>query len=159
MDACAAGRRRSISHVRVMTASGPHKSRSASEAASVPLAGASVLLAEDSGPLRFALCELLTGVGARVTACPDGEAARRRLAETPGDFDALVTDYDMPVLGGADLARAARALAPAMPVILCTALPTWTARAPEERALFDRVLSKPVTGADLTEALAALLAR
>ena len=142
-----------------MTAPGPHKSRSTPGAAGAPLAGASVLLAEDSSPLRFALCELLAGAVARVAACPDGEAARRRLADAPGDFDALVTDYDMPVLGGADLARAARALAPGMPVILCTALPTWTARDPEERALFDRVLSKPVTGADLIEALAALLDR
>jgi CheY-like chemotaxis protein len=69
-----------------------------------------VLLAEDNDELRGAVAGQLARLGYTVTEAADGAAAlaacqaRAEAGQPP--FDLLLTDVMMPLLGGADLARA-----------------------------------------------------
>ena len=75
-------------------------------------------------------------------------------------WSALVTDFDMPDLDGAALAREARAVAADLPIVLCTALADGREAAGARAGLFDEVVSKPVLPDRLIRAVqAAMLAR
>src|SRR5918998_5591284 len=82
--------------------------------------GVRVLVAEDEALIALSLADLLEAEGYDVTLAPDGadalEAARRM-----GDaLDVLVTDLNMPRLGGEELIRALRAERPGLPVVVVT---------------------------------------
>ncbi len=82
----------------------------------------SILVAEDSITSRILLKGILESAGYRVTTAVDGVDAYTRLHTEP--FDLLVSDVDMPRMGGFDLTarvRADRRLAD-LPVVLVTAL-------------------------------------
>jgi two-component system chemotaxis sensor kinase CheA len=103
--------------------------RGGAAAAAVPLAPApavtqrkSVLVAEDSITSRMLLQNILEAAGYRVQTAVDGVDAFTRLKT--GEFDAVVSDVEMPRMNGFDLTarvRADKALA-ATPVVLVTAL-------------------------------------
>src|SRR5918998_6176059 len=82
--------------------------------------GVRVLVAEDEALIALSLADLLEAEGYDVTLAPDGadalEAARRM-----GDaLDVLVTDLNMPRLGGEALIRELRAERPGLPVVVVT---------------------------------------
>jgi two-component system chemotaxis sensor kinase CheA/two-component system sensor histidine kinase and response regulator WspE len=87
-----------------------------------------VLLVDDSAIARDAEAALLRGLGHEVEEAVDGEDAWRRLAA--GAFQALLTDVQMPLLDGIDLARRVRGSArhARLPVVILSSL-----SAPEER--------------------------
>lgn len=120
------------------------------------LDGLAVLVVDDAAPVLQTLAEILERAGAEVGACEDPADALEAIAEDPEAWALLVTDYDMPDMTGAELARAARAVAPFLPVVLCTALPDRLAAGRDE---FDAVVGKPVTPEALLEAAGAALAR
>jgi signal transduction histidine kinase len=120
------------------------------------LDGLAVLVVDDAAPVLRTLAEVLERAGAEVGACEDPADALEAIAEDPDAWALLVTDYDMPGMTGAELARAARAAAPLLPVVLCTALPD---RLSAERSEFDAVVGKPVTPEALLEAAGSALAR
>src|ERR671916_1867942 len=79
-----------------------------------------VLVAEDEALIALSLADLLEAEGYEVALAPDGadalDAARRM-----GDALAvLVTDLNMPRMGGEDLIRAVRAGRPGLPVVVVT---------------------------------------
>ena len=80
-----------------------------------------VLLAEDEALVALALADCLEAMGHAVTTAGDGEAALA-LANHPGAprFDLLVTDLNMPRLGGEGLIRALWAARPGLPVVVVT---------------------------------------
>jgi len=66
-----------------------------------------VLIAEDDPAIRLLVAELLTATGLRVSSAENGAEALHLLArETP---DLIITDLEMPVMGGLDLLKAVRA--------------------------------------------------
>ena len=82
--------------------------------------GIRVLVAEDEALIALSLANLLEAEGHDVLVAQDGadalEAARRL-----GDaLDVLVTDLNMPRMGGEDLIRALRAERPGLPVVVIT---------------------------------------
>ena len=84
----------------------------------------SILVAEDSITSRMLLKTILESAGYQVTTASDGMEAFNMLRSEP--FDLLVSDVEMPRLGGFDLTARVRAdprLA-TLPVILVTALAT-----------------------------------
>ena len=83
--------------------------------------GLRVLLAEDEALVALALADCLEAMGHAVTTAPDGAAALA-LARRPGaaPFDLLVTDLNMPRLGGEGLIRALWAARPGLPVVVVT---------------------------------------
>ncbi len=75
-----------------------------------------ILIVEDDPTVRGVLCELLSPRQCRpVRTAEDGLAL---LAETT--FDLAITDVRLPGMGGEEFLRAARRLAPDMPVIVVT---------------------------------------
>jgi CheY-like chemotaxis protein len=79
-----------------------------------------VLVAEDEALIALSLADLLEAEGYDVAVAPDGEdalAAARRLGDA---LCVLVTDLNMPRMGGEDLIRALRAERPGLPVVVVT---------------------------------------
>lgn len=98
-----------------------------------------ILVAEDSAPIRIALVSALHIAGHRVSAVADGVEAAA-LLQANAACDLLVTDLEMPRMGGIKLLAAARALRPQLPVILISGTDNWDRNALDERTRF---LSKP----------------
>src|SRR5919107_4614211 len=82
--------------------------------------GMRVLVAEDEALIALSLADLLEAEGHEVVLAPNGADAldaARRLGDA---LDVLVTDLNMPRLGGEDLIRALRAERPGLPVVVVT---------------------------------------
>lgn len=82
--------------------------------------GTRVLLAEDEALIALSLADLLEAEGHEVAVAPDGADAldaARRLGDALG---VLVTDLNMPRVGGEELIRALRAERPRLPVVVVT---------------------------------------
>ena len=120
------------------------------------LSGMRVLLVEDDDDNRELMAEVLTAAGCTVHSVASGPEALRTLSER--SVDVVVTDLGMPGMGGLEMARAAKAIAPAVPVLVVTG---WAERDDVERARgreVDSVLLKPVDPESLTEAVAGSVA-
>jgi signal transduction histidine kinase/ActR/RegA family two-component response regulator len=106
-----------------------------------------VLLVDDEETVRRGTAEMLRSLGHSVTEASGGAEALATIADMPA-LDMVVTDYKMPRMDGADLARRVQALRPTIPILLISGY-TGTA---------DRVenlprLNKPFSLADLSDAL------
>lgn len=105
------------------------------------LQGKAVLAVDDQEDVLRVLTAFLGEAGAEVAPSTDPADVIEALRDDPGAWDLLVTDYDMPGMNGADLARLARDIRPDLPVVLVTAQPGLAGRAAAD---FDAVLGKPV---------------
>ena len=83
-----------------------------------------VLLAEDSEFFRTQLQRLIEGLGCRVLAAEDGQAAWELLDHHAGEVDVVTTDVEMPRLDGLSLTRQIRADGrfPGIPIIAISSL-------------------------------------
>jgi two-component system cell cycle sensor histidine kinase/response regulator CckA len=88
-----------------LTASGPEACR--------------ILIVDDEEPVRKFVDRVLSDAGYRTAVAPDGVEALE-LAKRAGPFDVLVTDVNMPVMVGDELARRVRQLEPAVKVLYLT---------------------------------------
>ncbi len=114
--------------------------------------GLRVLLVEDDDDNRELMAEVLAASGCDVLSAASGQDGLRKLSEH--SVDVVVTDVGMPGMGGLEMARAAKEIAPTVPVVVVTG---WTER--EDIALargkeVDAVLIKPVDPDALTQAVA-----
>ncbi|MGN6589684.1 MAG: ATP-binding protein [Sphingomicrobium sp.] len=112
----------------------------------------SVLLVDDEDLVRFATSEMLRELGHRVTAVGSGPEALEQLAKGL-KADAVVTDYKMPRMDGAELGRRIHESHPALPVLIITG---YTGISDEQ--LNAPRLSKPFGQAEIAAALANLFA-
>jgi FixJ family two-component response regulator len=69
------------------------------------------------------------------------------------EIDCLVSDVDMPGMDGHELARAARAARPGLPVILITGYPDTLKRLPSQVDGNPRFFTKPFQGPELLAAV------
>ncbi|MCX7371236.1 MAG: PAS domain-containing protein [Alphaproteobacteria bacterium] len=106
------------------------------------LDGRAVLVVDDVPGVLFVTAGMLEAVGAEVAPSTEFQDVLDALREDPEAWSLLVTDFDMPGMNGIELARAARALSPGLPVVLLTAVP---ATAEPFKTDFDAVLAKPVS--------------
>ncbi len=116
-------------------------------------AGERVLLVEDEPSLLRMGMRRLEDLGYRATGQSDATAALEHFRATPDAFDLLVTDYSMRQLTGLDLARAAHAVRPGLPVVMLTG---YVEDMPEQDlrdAGIRRVLRKPQTLRELADTL------
>ncbi|MGC3987944.1 MAG: response regulator [Pseudorhodoferax sp.] len=123
-----------------------------------PLAGASILVAEDEPAIRANLQRLLGLEGYRVRAVADGRAALAALqAQLP---DLLLTDAMMPELDGETLLRMLRAEPRygTLPVLLLTARADAQDHARALQAGASAVVTKPFQRAVLLDCIRGLLA-
>jgi PAS domain S-box-containing protein len=111
---------------------------------------AKVLVVDDDDDVRAFLIASLEGLGHDVMAAESGAEGLARLREARPDL-ALI-DYAMPGMHGADVARAAREIAPGLPIVFVTG---YAESEQLEAALGDDVpvLRKPFTIADLAAAV------
>ena len=116
-----------------------------------------ILLVEDDEDLCEAARIGLERQGYQVEGFRDPLAARAAFAQSPQDWDLVITDQNMPALTGLQLIRDIKAARDDIPVILWTGLghmlAAETARA-EGAALY---LDKPVENGALAQAVRKLL--
>jgi PAS domain S-box-containing protein len=80
--------------------------------------GERVLYVDDEPAMLLVVEALLQRCGYEVTALDDPRAALEVLRERAGDFDLVISDFNMPQLTGMDLARECAAIRPDLPVLI-----------------------------------------
>ena len=117
------------------------------------LTGVRLLVVDDDDAVRQVLVDGLRFEGFEVVEAADGAAGLLALErERP---DALVVDYAMPGMNGAEVAKRARALRPGLPVVFCSGYADTLALDDIEDAPLFR---KPVAVSALGRAVADLVA-
>ena len=114
--------------------------------------GKRILLVEDQELVRAALRMMLELDDHRVTEASNGAEALNLL--TVGQFDIVITDFEMPVMAGNKLAVGIRLITPSLPILMVTA--SSGARRDDENPV-DVLLNKPLTVTELRWALRKLL--
>lgn len=114
---------------------------------------AHILVVEDQTLVALLFQSVLEGAGHRVTVAADGVEALQADAADPAEL--LVTDHNMPRMGGEELVRQLRERRPGLPVILVSGSDGQNLglKADAKTALMD----KPVSPRHLIEVLAELL--
>ncbi|GAB5467122.1 MAG: PAS domain-containing protein [Rhodospirillales bacterium] len=132
---------------------------SKTEDADLALDGLTILAVDDVGAVVQVIAGLLESQGAEVATCELPGEALVALEEDPRAWDMLITDYDMPVLSGLELAQKARALRPDLPILLCTALSGRRHLGDNPEELFDAIVQKPVKRRALIAAVKAAMVK
>ncbi|KVO19017.1 hybrid sensor histidine kinase/response regulator [Burkholderia ubonensis] len=116
-----------------------------------PPLGLSVLVAEDNPANRHLIDEQLLAIGCRVRTTGNGAEALTLLAQN--NFDVLLTDLGMPIMDGHQLAREARRRGAMLPIVAISAHVTPDEHTRAREAGIAHTLIKPVSIANLYEAL------
>ena len=111
-----------------------------------------ILVVDDELSVREFMTSYLRTEGHIVTTASDGVEALTILSKSP--WDLIITDRNMPNMGGVELAEKIKTRHPAMRIILITG----TAWASAEEPHFDRVLRKPFRLHALSAAISAVFA-
>jgi len=131
--------------------------------ADAPPAGAAamgrgrVLFVDDEAALADIGRELLESLGYEARAETDPRQALARFQADPGAFDLLITDQNMPGLAGSELARAALALRPGLPVLMLTGFSESITPEGARAIGIRELLLKPVLRRDLAAAIESAL--
>ena len=120
----------------------PEAKPSARPAIPATVAGRRILIVDDEATVRETLAALLRASGHDIAEADGGAAALRWLETTPVDL--VLTDLGMPGLTGWDVARAAKARRPPVPVVVLTGWGDHAGAQPPPDLDVDRVLVKPV---------------
>lgn len=110
-----------------------------------------VLLVEDDDDNRELMAEVLVASGYEVLSASTGQEGLKTLSEH--SVDVVVTDVGMPGMGGLEMAKAAKEIAPTVPVVIVTG---WAERediASARGKHVDAVLIKPVDPDALAQAV------
>lgn len=126
----------------------------AEQPVSTSLQGHTIIVCEDEPAVAETLQAILENAGAEAAVCDDPRDVIDVIREEPTAISLLLTDFDMPHMTGAELARAARAVRADLPIILCTAL----AERYGDADVFDATLPKPVNAAALVDSCARAIA-
>lgn len=110
-----------------------------------------MLIVDDNALLLMLLSQTLQGAGYEVGVASDGDEGLQKFRN--GSWDAVVTDCEMPKMNGEQMAAEIKRLSPQTPVILGTG-GLSKVKNPD---LFDEIFTKPYKGAEIRDALAALL--
>ncbi|MEP7339510.1 MAG: sigma-54 dependent transcriptional regulator [Acidobacteriota bacterium] len=112
-----------------------------------------LLIAEDDADLRDLLQDDLEDAGYETAVAVDGRAALAHLQHENEWIDLLITDVNMPGLGGGQLLQAARQQRPEMPVIVITAFGSVEQAVEMVKAGAFQYLTKPFETEELLRTL------
>ncbi len=112
-----------------------------------------ILFVEDDEGVRQSTAEILAAHGFQMLVAASGEEALPLLAREKVDI--LFSDIVMPGLNGIELAKRAKHYHPGIKTMLMTA---YYSRAAEAQELADKLLFKPLRGAEIIAELDAILA-
>ena len=104
--------------------------------------GMTVLVVDDDPSIRDALAQLLRSEGYSVASAEDGVAALEQLNDAPADL--VITDLDMPRMGGLELLKRLRDEGRGLPVIVVTSAEELSSAIAAMRAGADDYLTKPI---------------
>ena len=117
---------------------------------------ARILVADDASDIRDVISMILERAGHDVVAVPDGAAALDLHQQV--EFDLIISDFSMPVLGGLELTRRVRADSRStIPILLVTASASDHELAAARAAGVSGHLAKPFGVKQLRDEVAALL--
>lgn len=116
-----------------------------------------VLVVEDQDEVRAQIVEALTDMGCEVVEAADGPSGLQ-IIESQRPIDVLVTDVGLPLLNGKQLADAARAVHPELPIIIITGY-AGIALVNVNLPKGVEILRKPFSLEELTSRIATLLSR
>jgi CheY-like chemotaxis protein len=91
-----------------------------SQPKSIPGGTEHILFIDDEEALTRAAKATLERLGYRITVSLSGAEALHSFRSEPDLFDLVITDYTMPGMTGADLAKEILEIRPDIPIILCT---------------------------------------
>ena len=111
-----------------------------------------ILVVDDEPLVCDALKMMLSFDGHRVEAA--GNAAEALALFEKGKFDLVITDFDMPVMKGDQLAATIKERAPSQPVVMITAYTEKLQSSRKPLPGVDLLLSKPFLLEDLRQAIA-----
>jgi len=131
----------------------PAPQEAAAAQPSHPVARAKILLVDDDALIAMSTADMLEDLGHEVIEANSAASALETL-KTCGGVDLLITDFAMPGMNGAQLAEAARALAPGLPILLATGY----AEMPNGEGTELPRLGKPYSQAQLAREIGKLLA-
>ncbi len=118
--------------------------------------GEHILCVDDDESIVFLITRLLERQGYRVSGYTDPHAAVAAVRAAPGEFDLVVTDYNMPGMSGLEVARALRQIRADLPVALASGYITEALRAEAPAAGVIDLIYKPNTADELCRAVARL---
>ena len=116
--------------------------------------GKRLLLVDDESSVREAFRMMLEIDDHTVTEANNGAEALALF--TQGEFDLVITDFEMPIMKGNELAVRVKKLAPRQPILMITA---YGKELGDSENPVDSILNKPFTLDDLRGAIAKLLRR
>jgi len=114
--------------------------------------GKRILLADDESGVRGAFHMMLEIDEHSVTEAKDGAEALDLFKK--GEFDLVISDFEMPVMKGNELAIRIKRLAPAQPILMITA---YGKELGDSENPVDAILNKPFLLDDLRQAISKLL--
>ena len=114
-----------------------------------PGRGEHVLYIDDDEVMLLMVEHLLLRLGYSATCLSDPRAALAAVRARPGDFDLIVTDFNMPQMSGLDLARALRDTDARLPVVISSGYISEQLRSDAEAAGVVALMRKENTLDDL----------
>jgi CheY-like chemotaxis protein len=120
--------------------------------------GEHVLYLDDEAPLVELAIRLLGRLGYRVSGFNDPQTAIDAVRANPGEFDVVITDFNMPGVSGLEVAREIRRLQPALPVVLTSGYVSEDLVATAAAAGVVQVVYKPSSAHELCETIHRILA-
>ena len=107
--------------------------------------GRRLLLVDDDPQVRASFASVLSAAGFRVAVAPNGAEALKAIANAETPPEMVITDLDMPELGGRALVEALRDVLPGVPIVVITGLISEDERLNLTRDLRVRaVIEKPL---------------
>jgi CheY-like chemotaxis protein len=117
-----------------------------------------VLIVDDELFILEIMDIMLTRMGYCVDSTASSENALAMLDKAAEPYDLILADLTMPEMTGPQLAMHVRRRYPGIPMILITGLDVDGPDQPDQTTLFDAVLTKPVSFANLETAVRRILA-
>lgn len=122
-----------------------------------PRVGETILLVEDEAAVRSLAKRILAQHGYRVLEAADGSVALRLAASHVGEIDLVLTDVEMPNLGGRGMVEEMRELSPGLPVLYMSGYSKEELFPDKERRQNTPYVQKPFTGDTLLAEIRATL--
>ena len=116
--------------------------------------GCRALIAEDTPATQFLLRRILELAGAEVTVVSNGIELIETFSGAPKDFDAVITDIQMPEMDGLEATSKLRDLGCEVPIVILTADVGSKTREESIQAGATNVLAKPIDRVELLRTMA-----
>ena len=113
-----------------------------------------ILVVDDEPAILKIVAKLLTASGHIVEKAANGRLGLAKFLA--GQFDLVITDFNMPEMNGKEMAEEIKEISPQTPTLMLTALEQIFIDPSSKPKSIDRIMSKPFTEEGLQKAIALL---